>query len=132
MTYYFSLANKNVKDFVSSSGRCVVALTNHTGCNEHFECIFIHKNDTQTIYTIDLGSTDYRNYVTNDGHISIRKNGQHEFMFVQLHMRDDFGGNVEESYHYYHFAVDLKDKLKLTGGKHEPAKSIRIVDIVKK
>ena len=130
MTYYFSLANKNVKDFISSSGRRVI-LTNHTGCNEYFECIFIRKNDTQTIYTIDLGSTEYRNYVTNDGNISIRKNGQRDFMFVQLHMRDDFSGNVEEPYHYYHFAVDLKEKLRLTIGKDEPVKSIKIIDILK-
>lgn len=130
MTYYFALANKNVKNFVSSSGGCVVALTNHTGCNEHFECIFIRKNDTQTIYTIDLGSTDYRNYVTNDGYISLT-NGLHEFVTAQLHMGDDFGGNVEESCHYYHFAVNLKEKYKLTGGKHEPVKSIKIVNILK-
>jgi len=132
MTYYFSLRNDNVKDFVSSSGRCIVILTNHTGCNEHFECIFIRKNDTQTIYTIDLGSTDYRNYVTNDGYIYISlKKDRHRFAFVKLHMCDDFDGNIEEPYHYYHFAVNLKDKLKLTGDKHEPIKSIKISDILK-
>ena len=132
MTYYFSLRNDNVKDFVSSSGRCIVILTNHTGCNEHFECIFIRKNDTQTIYTIDLGSTDYRNYVTNDGYIYISlKKDRHRFAFVKLHMCDDFDGNIEEPYHYYHFAVNLKDKLKLTGDEHEPIKSIKISDILK-
>jgi len=130
MKYYFSLSNKDVKDFVSSSGRCIVILTNHTGCNEHFECIFIRKNDTQTIYTIDLGSTDYRNYVTYDGYISLKED-QHRFAFVKLHMCDDFGGNAEESYHYYHFAVNLKEKLRLTRGKDEPVKSIKIVDILK-
>ena len=133
MTYYFSLANKNVKDFISPFGRCVT-LTNHEGSKEHFECVFIRRNNTDTIYTIDLGPTDYRNYVTNDGNISLvmwsRNNNLPEFGFTRLHDSDDFGNNTEGPYHYYHFAVSLKEKFSLTNGGHEPVRSIRIRNIL--
>ena len=39
--------------------------------------------------------------------------------------------NIEEPYHYYHFAVNLKEKLKLNNCSHEPIKSIKILDILK-
>lgn len=135
MTYYFALDNKNVKNFVSSSGRCLI-LANNTGRNDRFECICIRKNDTQTIYTIDLGSTDYRNYVINDGNILLitwacNENGLPEFAIAQLHACDNFDDNVEESYHIYHFAVNLKEKLILTNNsKEERVKSIKIQDIL--
>lgn len=135
MACYFSLANKNVKDFVSSSGGCVI-LTSIIGCSDRFECTFIRKNDKQTIYSIYLGFADYRKYVTNDGNILLttwtrNDNDLPEFVIAPLHICDDFDDNVEESCHYYHFAVDLKEKLRLTRGKDEPVKSIKIVDILK-
>ena len=39
--------------------------------------------------------------------------------------------NIEEPYHYYHFAVNLKEKFKLNNCSHEPIKSIKIADTFK-
>lgn len=141
MKYYFSLHNKNVENFWSDKtvlGGGVVLIAPDES-HMLFKCDFVRRrNDVDcSVFKIELELNDLNKYV-HDDHLKIKlanvtgNSNSKSVTCTSLRNTDDFDGNVEESYHYYHFAVDLKEKYKLTGGKHdEPVKSIKIVNILK-
>lgn len=140
MTYYFSLHNMNVKNFWSDKtifGGAIILIAPDES-RMMFKCDFVRKRNNVdcSVFKIELELNEVNKYV-HDDHAKIKlanminNSNPRSVTWTSLHNSDDYGGNAEESYHYYHFAVSLKEKLILTNGNHEPVKSIRIKDIIK-
>lgn len=147
MTYYFSLHNMNVENFYSPNwtvlgearifGGGVIIKTSNNG-NKLFRCALLRKNDSYTLFEIDLSEDDMYNIKGDEifsvDAITLIKLTDNKtvdnWTCSLLHRTTDFFGNVEEPYHYYHFAVNLKEKLILTNGREERVRSIRIRDIL--
>ena len=142
MTYYFSLHNMNVKNFWSDKtvfGGGVVLIAPDES-HMLFKCDFVRKRDMEncSVFKIELEPKELNKYARNEyERLRIKlanmtnSSDSGRVTWTSLHNSDDFDDNVEEPYHYYHFAVDVKGKYKLTGGGHGPVKSIKIVDILK-
>ena len=139
MTYYFSLHNLNVKDFWSDKtifGGAVVLISPNES-RMMFKCDFVRKRKDAdcSVFKIELEPNEVNKYVHNDrlriklANVTGNSNSR-SVTWTSLYNSDVFGGNVEEPYHYYHFAVNLKEKLILTNGREEPIRSIRIRDIL--
>ena len=139
MTYYFSLHNLNVKDFWSDKtifGGAVVLISPNES-RMMFKCDFVRKRKDAdcSVFKIELELDEVNKYVHNDrlriklANVTGNSNSR-SVTWTSLYKSDVFDGNVEEPYHYYHFAVNLKEKLILTNGREEPIRSIKIRDIL--
>ena len=139
MTYYFQLLNTNVKNFWSNKtvfGGGVVLIA-PDGSHMLFKCNFVRKLDDVdgSVFKIELEPDEFNKYVYNE-HLRItlanmvNSSNYRRITWTQLHNSDDFDDD-KESYHYYHFAVNLKEQLILTGDEQERVKSIKIADIFK-
>ena len=141
MTYYFSLNNTNVKDFWSDKtifgGAVVLIAPDEYKSHMLFKCDFVRKRNNAdcSVFKIELEPNEVNKYKHDDrlrielANVNDNSNPR-SVTWTSLHTSDDFGGNIEESYHYYHFAVNLKEKLILTNGREEPVRSIRIRNIL--
>ena len=140
MTYYFSLNNNNIKTFWSNKtvfGGGVILIAPDES-HMLFKCDFVRKRNIEdcSVFKIELELNEVNKYTYNE-HLRIKlanvtnKSNSKPITWTVLHNSDDFDDFSEEPHHYYHFAVNLNDKLKLTEGKYESVKSIRIVDILK-
>lgn len=141
MTYYFSLLNTNIKDFwsdITVFGGAIVLMAPDESLML-FKCDFVRKRDKQdcSVFKIELKPNELNKYIHNEyNRLRIKlanitgNSDSRSVTWASLHDSDDFDKKVEEPYHYYHFAVSLKEKLILTNGKDERVKSIRIRDIL--
>ena len=143
MTYYFSLLNLSIKDFWSDKtvfGGAVVLMAPDESLML-FKCDFVRKRDdvSCSVFKIELEPNEFNKYVHNMynrhriklANITSNSSNSRSVTWASLHNSDDFDKKVEEPYHYYHFAVNLKEKFKLNNCSHEPIKSIKIADIFK-
>lgn len=104
MTYYFTLSNKNVKNFYSSNwiileterifGGGIILKTPKNG-NKLFRCSLLRSSDTRTLFEIDLSKNDmYTRGVSEPGYIALVKltndKNINPLSFTSLHHTTEF------------------------------------------